>query len=211
MLLLPRAFLQTVAQQNQQELPAVLECPQSGALLDDSLANRRLRAHLQQLLASGQSGMDEDACYSLALLLLETAQPEPGRGFGPTAGQHALALKQCLELIEARASEGLTVSELSHSAQVPLRSLTRAFREHFGIGPKAYINQLRLGRVRRDLQCASSEKISTVAMQHGFWHMGQFAREYYRQFGELPSETVGRSARKLPEALVCDCDFYPIR
>jgi transcriptional regulator GlxA family with amidase domain len=31
-----------------------------------------------------------------------------------------------------------------------------------------------------------------VANAWGFWHMGQFARNYKRQFGELPSERYRR-------------------
>jgi len=47
--------------------------------------------------------------------------------------------------------------------------------------------------VRRDLQRADpSEKIADVANRWGFWHMGQFAADYRRQFGELPSETLKR-------------------
>jgi len=29
-----------------------------------------------------------------------------------------------------------------------------------------------------------------VANAWGFWHMGQFARDYRRLFGELPSDTL---------------------
>jgi AraC family ethanolamine operon transcriptional activator len=37
----------------------------------------------------------------------------------------------------------------------------------------------------------ASSRIADVANRWGFWHMGQFAADYRRQFGELPSETVG--------------------
>jgi len=29
-----------------------------------------------------------------------------------------------------------------------------------------------------------------IANQYGFWHMGQFAKDYNNLFGELPSETI---------------------
>ena len=32
-------------------------------------------------------------------------------------------------------------------------------------------------------------KIKEVALAHGFWHMGDFAARYFRQFGEHPSST----------------------
>jgi len=35
--------------------------------------------------------------------------------------------------------------------------------------------------------------VADVANRHGFWHMGQFAKDYRKTFGELPSETLKRS------------------
>jgi len=36
--------------------------------------------------------------------------------------------------------------------------------------------------------------IADLANEWGFWHMGQFAKDYQRQFGELPRDTLrGRS------------------
>ena len=99
--LLSRAFLREVAEHNALSLPAVLERPQSGDLIGDSSANARLRACLQQLLASSHTFMDDEACYVLALCLLEAAQPEPERP-GCKAGRRSVALHRALELIEAR-------------------------------------------------------------------------------------------------------------
>jgi len=38
--------------------------------------------------------------------------------------------------------------------------------------------------------------ITQISSQWGFWHMGQFGADYKRQFGELPSETLGRKVVK---------------
>jgi len=32
--------------------------------------------------------------------------------------------------------------------------------------------------------------VKQVAYAHGFWHLGQFAHDYKRLFGESPSETL---------------------
>lgn len=66
-----------------------------------------------------------------------------------------------------------------------------AFRELFGVSPKRYLQAVRLNGVRRDLLAATPEaKIADVANRWGFWHLGQFAADYRRQFDELPSETL---------------------
>jgi AraC family ethanolamine operon transcriptional activator len=51
-----------------------------------------------------------------------------------------------------------------------------------------------LNGVHRDLKNADSAptKITDVAIHWGFWHMSQFAIDYQRFFGELPSQTMNR-------------------
>ena len=62
--------------------------------------------------------------------------------------------------------------------------------------PKEYLQAARLDGVRKELQRkGASAKIADVATRREFWHMGQFAADYRRQFGELPSETQGRTGR----------------
>ena len=34
--------------------------------------------------------------------------------------------------------------------------------------------------------------VADTANARGFWHMGQFAADYRRMFGKLPSETLAR-------------------
>jgi AraC-like DNA-binding protein len=55
------------------------------------------------------------------------------------------------------------------------------------------LNKL-LNGVHRDLKNADSAptKITDVAIHWGFWHMSQFAIDYQRFFGELPSQTMNR-------------------
>jgi AraC family ethanolamine operon transcriptional activator len=59
--------------------------------------------------------------------------------------------------------------------------------------PKAYLTAMRLDGVRRHLVPGEpTVKIADVANRWGFWHMGQFAADYRRHFGELPSQTLQR-------------------
>lgn len=43
---------------------------------------------------------------------------------------------------------------------------------------------------RRELKSrAGTDTVQDVAARWGFWHMGAFASDYRRQFGERPSDT----------------------
>jgi len=103
---------------------------------------------------------------------------------------HGLA--QALEMVERRGPERLTVQDLCEATGVSLRSLGRAFQERFGVTPKQYLTARRLNEVRRELLAAdpASHRVTEVAGRWGFWHMGQFAADYRRLFGELPSATL---------------------
>ena len=66
----------------------------------------------------------------------------------------------------------------------------------FGVTPKKYIKFLRLARVHKGLRnfdTQECESIIELASIQGFWHMGQFAADYSRVYGELPSETLNRN------------------
>ncbi len=93
--------------------------------------------------------------------------------------------------IETHKSRPIMISELSKAVGISERSLYRMFNDRFLLTPKAYLNTLRLNGVKNDLiNISSSEKtITDIANNWGYWHMGQFAADYKKLFGELPSQT----------------------
>ncbi len=106
----------------------------------------------------------------------------------------AQALKTAIGYIKDNARDAITVSDICGEAGVSARTLERAFREQLGISPKACIKKVRLEGTRRELQSATpSSHINDIAGQWGFWHMGDFARDYFYEYGELPSTTLGAS------------------
>jgi AraC family ethanolamine operon transcriptional activator len=72
------------------------------------------------------------------------------------------------------------------------RSLRDAFKACTGISASAYLKTFRLNQVRSELKSRSpmSTRVQDVAFGWGFSHMGQFAADYKRLFGESPSETL---------------------
>lgn len=70
------------------------------------------------------------------------------------------------------------------------RTLRLAFRERYDLGPMAYFKALRLNAVRAALRRSPRAAVGAVARDFGFHHLGQFAGDFRRLFGERPSETL---------------------
>jgi transcriptional regulator GlxA family with amidase domain len=100
-------------------------------------------------------------------------------------------LRLAVEFMEEYGQENPSIPEICRTTGLSWRSLDRAFREYFGVGPKRYMMNFRLTNVRRTLmKQPPGAAIFEAANGWGFWHMGDFAREYRRMFCELPSETL---------------------
>ena len=107
-----------------------------------------------------------------------------------TTSQRAKVLRKSCELIYAHDGKPVTLTDLCAVSGVSERTVQYAFLEHTGQSPKKYIRSYRLECVRRELQSDVEQiPITAIASRWGFVHMGQFARYYRQQFGELPSET----------------------
>jgi len=105
-----------------------------------------------------------------------------------------MVAKRAVTFVEESDEEVLTVEDLCEATGISRRTLNYAFREHFGVTPKAYLKSMRLNASRKDLgKAVPKTRVADIANRHGFWHMGQFAADYCRQFGELPSDTLRRS------------------
>ncbi len=104
------------------------------------------------------------------------------------------AVNKAVHCIRDSGHVPLAMSDLCRMAKASERTLEYGFRERFGMTPKSYLLKYRLNGVHRQLRAAHPAKTKIVdwANQWGFWHMGQFAADYRKLFGELPSETLKR-------------------
>lgn len=111
----------------------------------------------------------------------------------PLAPRHVKAVE---EYIHAHADAALTPATLADVAGVSVRSVYAGFREHRGMSPMAYLRTVRLDRVRKDLlEDAAVASVTAAASRWGFTHLGRFAGEYRKTFGETPAETLRRRGR----------------
>ncbi len=62
----------------------------------------------------------------------------------------------------------------------------------------AYVKARRLERIREELLRGETDSVTASALRWGITHLGRFAGEYFRMFGELPSATLNRAGQALP-------------
>jgi len=90
--------------------------------------------------------------------------------------------------IAAHLGAPVSLSDLADATGLGLRSLHALCRRHQLPPPMTLLRQARLDAVRRQL-LRGGQSVSTVALAHGFDHLGRFAAQYRQRFGELPSNT----------------------
>ncbi len=136
-----------------------------------------------------------DAEFATIAALVEAVATNRGTGpSSPEPTQRSRALRHALDYIEAHADEPPTIEDVCRASDASARTLQYAFRGRFGVTPKQYLQTVRMHKVRGELFRSEPDAIiSEIAAHWGFWHMGQFAADYRRQFGELPSETLRRT------------------
>lgn len=101
------------------------------------------------------------------------------------------AVKRAIDYMRANVGEPLRIRDVADACSVTPRTLENGFRNFKGMTPIAYLRQLRLEAVRRELVASDGcARISEIARRWGFVDLGRFAERYRREFGELPSETV---------------------
>src|SRR5690606_18304626 len=107
-------------------------------------------------------------------------------------------VKRAIDYIHAHLAQPITIADLVGASGVAGRTLFKHFRDFKGVSPMGYVRRARLERARADLMRASSdESVTAIATRWGFDHMGRFAIEYQRAFGESPSRTKGKGPGRL--------------
>ncbi|MCT9078718.1 AraC family transcriptional regulator [Streptomyces fulvoviolaceus] len=137
-----------------------------------------IRGRLEQTLLEGVLLAADHSCRE------ELAAPPPP--------MRPASVKRVMDVVQERPAEPYDAARLAEIAQVSVRTLQEAFRRHVGMSPMAYVNEVRLQRVRGQLRASApgTTTVSDVAYQWGFAHLGRFARRYRERFGESPSQTL---------------------
>jgi AraC-like DNA-binding protein len=126
----------------------------------------------------------------VSLLALAATAPGPDA----VASARMAAVRSAENFLIQHLSTPVTRADVARAAGVSIRALSRSFRAHHGVGPMTWLRARRLDAARAEFQAAAPGELSVteVALRYGFAHLGRFAAEYARAFGESPSHTLRR-------------------
>ncbi|OLS60243.1 AraC family transcriptional regulator [Pseudomonas putida] len=147
---------------------------------------------LSALYAQPRLARDMECLLIRALLL---AQPNNYSDELEQGGQERIPhyLVRARQFLQDHAREALRLNDLEQVAGVSREKLYEAFRRHHGLTPMAYLKHYRLKAVRSALLSGGAVvSVSSVALEWGFGHLGRFASDYRKAFGESPSGTLAR-------------------
>jgi AraC-like DNA-binding protein len=100
-------------------------------------------------------------------------------------------LRQVEEYIEANWNQPITIDALSIVANLSARSIFHSFKQFRGYSPMAFVKKVRLNHAR-EMLAASGQSVTAVAFACGFGNLGHFSADYFRVFGEKPSDTLAK-------------------
>ncbi len=115
-------------------------------------------------------------------------------------------VKHALDYMRCNMGEKITLSGLASACAVPERTLLKQFERFLGQPPLAYLRRLRLNAARSELvNPDTKDTTSDIANRCGISHLGRFATEYRRRFGETPSATRQRVRVRAVNGAAVDC------
>jgi len=153
-------------------------------------AMRRVLVRAVDGLAGGGGASEDEVRAAVAVCL---AAP-PVRRMASPARRALLARFE--RMVAEAPPRGLAVEEVAARLQVAGRTLRSCVSDFVGMGPARHINRQRLLRVHEALLRArpGQDRVTELAMRHGFSELGRFSVAYRAMFGEPPSATLGRPA-----------------
>lgn len=104
-------------------------------------------------------------------------------------------LLEVLSLIQRAPHSELSNSFLAERAGMSVERFIRAFRDHIGTTPAAYVLTTRL-RLSGEALAVTDKTIDQIAVENGFPNRHYFTRMFARQFGCGPAEFRARQHRR---------------
>ena len=157
---------------------AIIDLEGEGSILSSSITMNSFEEYVFLALLLRQS-------HNYSELLHRTTKPIATRD-----------VKRVIDYIQGNLHSSIGLSDLTKISGVAGRTLLKHFSQFVGISPMRYLRMARLDKARERLLGAEPEEgVTKIASAFGYDHMGRFAVEYRRRFGESPSQTLGKRLR----------------
>jgi AraC-like DNA-binding protein len=140
-----------------------------------------------------QSNPHVAADYEQLLLRLFLSGQEQADTIRDRAPIRPASIRRAAAFIQAHAATPITLADIAQAAGVPERTLHDSYCRFEGISPMRALRDIRLDRVRAQLNATEpASSVTAAALSAGFTHLGRFAQAYAARFGERPSQTLRR-------------------
>ena len=163
----------------------------------ESLEGLRTAANSSRTVSGAHRTLLQSAAAALA-----AGDDKPLNGQREPLQRHVAVVRACA-FIETHLRSSIGLADLCAAAGVCTRALEYGFHDFYDLGPMAYVRNLRLCRVRHELQAPArdGDSVSSAARRWSFTHMGQFSHDYRVLFGEMPSATLARGRGTPPTSM----------
>lgn len=110
------------------------------------------------------------------------------------ARRHHLIMRRFGAWLAERPRDPVTLTEVCEGLGTNARTLHLCCQEFLGMSPIRYLRLRRMHMAHQALRGAipGIDRVTDIALQHGFSELGRFAQAYRRMFGESPSATLAR-------------------
>ncbi len=124
------------------------------------------------------------------------ARPRSEGRANPSHERRTRIVRSAEQFLAANVDRPFRIDDLAAATKTSQRTLEYVFQDVYGVSPRDWFLSGRLHRVRHELRAASTPKVSvsSAAARWGVKHLGRFAGEYRKLFGELPSRTLAGAA-----------------
>lgn len=113
---------------------------------------------------------------------------------GQRSRRYEAVVRRAERLIDQSYGDALSMPQIANEANVPLKTLQRAFKQCRGMTIRSYLARVRLDAMYRTLaQAAEGTSVTSAAIEAGLFHFGRASAAYLQRFGELPSRTLDRT------------------
>jgi len=135
-----------------------------------------------------EQALQDAALYELLLLW-----PHSYSSYLEDAAEMPRSTRLSRDYIHAHAADLPTLAQIAAAVGVGTRALNVGFKRHLKTSVMRYLLQCRLDGVRAALlRGESGDTVTALAMQWGFFNLGDFAAQYQLRFSERPSQTLRR-------------------